>query len=174
MSVEGVRPLPDPGRREKWRAWFDTRFRTPATIYGLLVYASLLLVMSDHEEDVLTCVVEAVSILIVFFIAHLFAHTIADHGEHPLSTAIRDAFAHSSGMLYAAIPATAAMFIAGLSGDDADDASGWAFIVAVITLGVLGWLAYSRSRAPIWARVAGALSTALLGGFVALLEYASH
>ena len=174
MSTTGALPVPGGEPPSRWQTWFDTRFRTPATVYGLIVYSALLMMMSDHGEDVPTCVLEAFSTLIVFFIAHLFAHTLADHGEHPLGSAIRNAFAHSSGMLYAAIPATAAMLIAGLNGDDADDASVWALIVATITLGFLGWLAYSRSGAPRWTRFVGAFATAMFGGFIALLEYASH
>ncbi|MCX6501010.1 MAG: hypothetical protein NT132_01085 [Microbacterium sp.] len=163
-----------PAPRQRWHDWFDVRFRTPAAIYGLIVYTALLMITSDHDDDVASTVWGSLVTLAVFFIAHVFAQTLSDHGRHPLGTATRYALTHSSGMLYAAVPPTAAMVIAGLCGQDAEDASGWALIVSTVVLGFLGWIAYSRTGAPRWARVVGALATALLGGFVAILEYAFH
>ena len=172
--MSGVRTPIAERDEPRWRTWFDTRFRTPAAVYGLIVYTALLMITSDHDEDVSETVWQSFLTLIVFFLAHTFAQTLADHGEHRLRDAVRVAVTHSSGMIYAAIPPTAAMIIAGLAGENADDASGWALVASTIVLGFLGWLAYSRSGAPYWARALGAVATALLGGLVALLEYGFH
>ncbi|WP_159501944.1 hypothetical protein [Microbacterium sp. 18062] len=160
--------------RQKWHEWFDVRFRTPAAIYGLIVYSALLMITSDHHEDVAGALAASVSTLVVFFFAHVFAYTLADHGTHPLGQATGYAITHSAGMLYAAIPPTIAMIIAGLQGLGADDATDYAVLATMAVLAFLGYVAYSRTGARIWTRLLGALGTALLGVFVAVLEYAFH
>jgi len=161
-------------RSGRWHAWFDVRFRTPAAVYGLIVYSALLMITSDHYSDVTEVVVASVSTLVVFFIAHVFAYTLADHGVHPLGRATRYAITHSAGMLWAALPPTLAMIIAGVAGLDADDASSYALWATMAVLAFLGYVAYSRTGAGIALRIFGAIGTALLGAFVAILEYAFH
>lgn len=158
----------------RWHAWFDARFRTPAAIYGLIVYSSLLMITADHEEDVMIVVITSVATLVVFFIAHVFAYTLADHGVHRLGVAIRYAVSHSAGMLWAALPPTIAMLTSGMSGLSSEDASENALWVTMLVLAFLGYVAYSRTGARIAVRVLGAIGTAFLGAFVALLEYAFH
>jgi hypothetical protein len=166
----GSEPVP----RQRWHEWFDVRFRTPAAIYGLIVYSALLMITSDEDDGVTETVIGSVATLLVFFLAHAFAQTVSDHGAHPLRRAIAYGFTHSAGMLYAAVPPTIAMVIAGLQGSDASDASEYALWTTMVVLAFLGYIAYTRSGAPQWARIVGALVTALLGAFVALLEYAFH
>lgn len=158
----------------RWHAWFDARFRSPAAIYGLIVYSALLMIASDHEEDTTDVVVTAVATLIVFFIAHVFAHTLSDHGRHRLGRAIGYAVTHSAGMLWAALPPTLAMMIAGAQGLPAADAADYAVWATMAVLAFLGYVAYSRTGAHWSLRILGAIGTALLGGFVAILEYAFH
>ncbi|HIE61225.1 MULTISPECIES: hypothetical protein [Microbacterium] len=164
----------DGARTGGWHDWFDVRFRTPAAVYGLIVYSALLMITSDYETDVAEVVVSSVATLIVFFIAHVFAYTLADHGKHPLGTATRYALTHSAGMLWAAVPPTLAMVIAGAAGRTADDASAYALWVTMLVLAFLGYVAYSRTGAGIAKRILGATGTAFLGAFVAILEYAFH
>ena len=158
----------------RWHDWFDVRFRTPAAVYGLIVYSALLMITADHDTDVTDVVVSSVATLIVFFIAHVFAYTLADHGKHPLGRATRYALTHSSGMLWAALPPTLAMIIAGASGLQAEEASGYALWATMAVLAFLGYVAYSRTGAGIARRILGATGTALRGAFVAILEYAFH
>lgn len=167
--------LDDPGTgRQRWHEWFDTRFRTPAAIYGLIVYSSLLMITSDHYSDVTETIQASLSTLIVFFIAHVFAYTLADHGKHPFGRALRFALTHSAGMLYAAILPTIAMGIAGAQGLDASDSTDYAVYATMLVLGFLGYVAFMRTGRPQWVRILGAISLALLGAFVAILEYAFH
>jgi hypothetical protein len=156
-----------------WHRWFDNRFRTPVAVYGLIVYSALILVASDHgtAADLL---VTSVSTLVVFYFAHVFAHTLSDHGKHPLGAATRHAFRDSLGMLYAALPTTVAMFIANATSGDVDDVADAGMWTSVAMLFVLGLSAYTRTGAPVWLRLLGAFGTAMLGLLVVLLEYVLH
>ncbi len=156
------------------RAWFDSRFRSPAAIYGLIIFSSLLMITADHEDDTVTVVITSAATLVIFFIAHVFAHTLADHGEHRLGVATRLALTHSAGMLWAAVPPAVAMLIAGAQGASASDASDYAVWATMAVLAFLGYIAYSRTGAHWAIRILGAAGTALLGVFVAILEYAFH
>lgn len=160
--------------RTGWHAWFDSRFRTPAAIYGLVVYSALLMLTADHEDDVIEVVIASVATLLIFFIAHVFAYTLADHGTHRLGVAVRYALTHSAGMLWAALPPTVVMLMAGSEGLTADEASSYALWATMAVLAFLGYVAYSRTGAKMGVRILGAIGTALLGAFVALLEYAFH
>lgn len=164
-------PASGPG---KVTQWFDNRFRSPAAIYGLIVFAAFITIESDHAHDAWDMLDTAVGTLLVFFIAHVFAHTLTDHGEHGLGSSTRRAIAHSSGMLYAAIPASIVLIVCGLQGSAADDAYAASMWVTVIVLGVLGYVAYWRRGAHPFVRLLGATGTAILGASIVLLEYAIH
>ncbi len=165
---------PAPASRRGVVGWLDARFRSPAAIYGLIVFAAFLSVDSEHADDVWDMLATAVWTLVIFFIAHVFAHTLTDHGERGLRAATRGAVQHASGMLYAALPASLALVLAGMQGwavDDAYEASMW---VTVAVLAVLGYVAYWRRGAHWSVRLLGALGTAALGVLIILLEYAIH
>jgi hypothetical protein len=154
--------------------WLDSRFRNASAIYGLIVFAAFLSIDSDHAEDAWGMLETAVISLLVFYLAHVFAHTLTDHGEHGLWRATWHAMQHAAGMLYAALPATVVLIAGGIQGaspDDVYDATMWA---TVIVLAILGYVAYWRRGSHIAIRLLGALGTAVLGIFIVLLEYAIH
>ena len=167
----------DAGQRYEltgFAGWLDTRFRSPAAIYGLIVFASFLAISSDHAVDAWDMLDTAIWSILVFFTAHVFAHTLTDHAQHGLRRATWQSMQHSAGMLYAAIPATIALVITGMqhaAPDDAYDAAMW---TTIVVLGVLGYVAYWRRGAHIAIRLLGALGTAVLGGFIVILEYSIH
>lgn len=167
--------VPEPARAARRIArWLDARFRTASAIYGLIVFAAFITISSDHAHDAWDMLDTAVWTLIVFFIAHVFAHTLTDHGEHGLGRSLRHAMQHASGMLYAAVPATIVLVVAGIQEapvDDAYEASMW---TTVAVLAVLGYIAYWRRGAHIVIRLLGAVGTAALGLVIVLLEYAIH
>lgn len=154
--------------------WLETRFRTAAAIYGLIVFAAFITIESDHAHDAWDMLDTALWTLLVFYIAHVFAHTLTDHGEHGLGRATLQAMQHAAGMLYAAIPATIVLVVCGMQAvppDDAYEASMWA---TVVVLGILGYIAYWRRGAHPVIRLLGAAGTAALGLIIVLLEYAIH
>lgn len=155
-------------------AWLDTRFRSPAAIYGLIVFAAFLSIDSDDAHDVWELLRTALFSLVIFYIAHVFSHTLTDHGEQGLRRATRDAMRHAAGMLYAALPATLVLVVAALEDWSVDDAYGAAMWVTIAVLAVLGYVAYWRRGAHVLVRIVGALGTAALGALIILLEYAIH
>lgn len=154
--------------------WFDTRFRSAAAIYGLIVFAAFITISSDHAEDPWDMLDTSALTLVVFYIAHVFAHTLTDHGEHGVVQATSQAMQHAAGMLYAAVPATIVLIVCGIqdtSVEDAYVASVWA---TTAVLAVLGYLAYWRRGAHPVVRLLGAAGTAVLGLLIVLLEYTIH
>ncbi|MDY0828681.1 hypothetical protein SK224_06015 [Microbacterium sp. BG28] len=164
---------PDAAGHSKLQRWFDNRFRTPVAIYGLIVYTTVVLI-ADEEGPVSEMLAIAISSLVVFYLAHVFAHTLSDHGRHGLGAATRLAFIHSLGMIYACAPSTIAMIITAFFTTDAGDVQDAAIWTALAMLAVLGFSAYARTGAKLWVRLLGALGTALLGLLVVLLEFLLH
>lgn len=166
-------PAADAAPHRKLQRWFDTRFRTPVAIYGLIVYTTVILIADDDGpvSDMLTV---AISSLVVFYLAHVFAHTLADHGRHGLGAATRQALIQSLGLLYACAPSTIAMIVTAFFTTDAGDVQDAAIWAALAMLAVLGFSAYARTGAKLWVRLLGALGTALLGLLVVMLEFLLH
>lgn len=155
-------------------AWLDARFRSPAAIYGLIVFAAFVTIASDHAEDPWDMLDASAWTLVVFFTAHVFAHTLTDHGERGLGEAWWHAVRHSAGMLYAAIPSALVLVVCGMQGASADDAYVATVWTTTIVLAILGYVAYWRRGAHPMIRLLGAVGTAVLGILIVLLEYAVH
>jgi drug/metabolite transporter (DMT)-like permease len=175
----GNEPVDARGRGPVAR-FFDVRFGSATAIYGLIVFTSFITIASDDIDDDGTPITaggmlfDAIPALAIFYAAHVFAHTLTDHGEQGFGRAFRHALHHSSGMLYAALPTIAVLVVGsftGMSGLDAYNVSAW---VAVAVLAVLGYAAYSRRRSPILIRILGAAGTAFLGFALIIFEYALH
>jgi hypothetical protein len=126
----------------------------------------------DRAADLDTLLLAGVT-LIVFWLAHVYAHTIAGHGA---AKSVRAALAHaletSSGMLIAAIPSTVVLLlgVAGLLPDAAD----WSLVLAVVVLGVLGWQSFAERGSGVGGRVVGAVVSALLGLALMILKVIVH
>jgi hypothetical protein len=146
-------------------AWLRRVFGGPSAVYGLILYSALIAGVSDESTDALEVLFVSLFSLIIFFIAHVFAHTLSDHGEKGLRDALRGGLAHSAGMLYAAIPSTLVLIVGAVS---------IALLIANIELGVLGYSAYAQRGAPRIVRVLGAVGTAILGFAITVLNYAVH
>jgi hypothetical protein len=154
--------------------WLDVRFRSPAAIYGTIVFAAFLAIGSDHAEDPMDLLDNAILSLIVFFLAHVFAHTLTDHGEHGFRSALRQAVTHSAGMLYAAIPPTLVIVIGSFTDASVEDLYDITVWVTIAVLAVLGYVAYWRRGTHLAIRLLGAFGTGLLGFLLVVLEYAVH
>ncbi len=169
-----VPPAEQASRGSRLRRAVAERFGSATAIYGLIVFTSFVTIASDSLPEAGEILAEAIPALIIFYAAHVFAHTLTGHGEHGLRGSLRTALRHSAGMLYAAVPSVL-ILVAGtftrMSGQDAYSLSMWA---AVIVLGVLGYGAYSRRGASVPIRILGGAGTAMLGVLLILLEYALH
>jgi hypothetical protein len=198
-------PDAQPARRERAQQARESRlpaflhrFVTPEAVYGLVLYAAVVAAASDEAEgpdaepatlvwnDASIVIPEASAVLvwvilsmIVFWGAHVFAHSVAGHGVRDgkpvrVKEAVGLAFHHSAGMLYAPILPTLAL-LAGAFGIIPDataiDAALW---VSVIVLGVLGFLAFVAKRSSWIISVLGGLATAVLGLLIILINAIMH
>ncbi|MFB3979034.1 hypothetical protein [Microbacterium proteolyticum] len=160
-----------------WRrivTWLDVRFRSPAAIYGLIVFTAFVTIAEDHAESIEDMLATSVASLIVFFIAHVFAHTLTEHSEHGFRAATRNALRHGAGMLYASVPSIIVLVVSDLTGATLADAVDNCLLTAFIVLAILGYHAFQSRRAPVLGRILGALATAMLGIFIVILEYGFH
>jgi len=167
-------PAAPPSRTKRVRTWFDARFRSPAAIYGLIVFAAFVTIADDHATDAWDVLSTSFSTLVVFFIAHVFAHTLTEHGRHGLGRSTRLAIRHAAGMLWASVPAILVLVWAGATGMSVDDASDWCALATFVVLALLGYYAYRQRGAGIVGRLAGAAATATLGILIVILEAVFH
>ena len=143
-------------------------------MYGLILFTVLIAVASDEHTGLGEVFLVSVVSLVVFFVAHVFAHTLGDHGEQGFRKASAAAVHHSSGMLYASVPPALVLAVGALAGADAETVSDYADLVSVLVLGVLGYFAYSRRTDRVAIRLVGALGTALLGAVIMVMDYLVH
>lgn len=173
--MSGRHPSPEAASRvSRLRGAIAERFGSATAIYGLIVFTSFVTIAADSVPEAGEILAEAIPALIIFYAAHVFAHTLTGHGEHGLRRSLRLALRHSSGMLYAATPSVLILIVGAvtrMSGEAAYSLSLWA---AVIVLGVLGYGAYRRRGASVLTRILGGAGTAMLGILLILLEYSLH
>ena len=181
---------------------FRDRVVSADAIYGTILFAALIAVASDENGvngdgdgipgdatqhgvvvefggqvadrvAVFDTLLLAAVTLIVFWLAHVYARTIAGHGAaKSLRTALGDALETSSGMLFAAIPSTIVLLL-GIVGV-LPDAADWSLVVAIIVLGVLGYQSFAERGSKVWARIVGAVVSGLLGLILVVLDAAVH
>lgn len=181
---------------------FRDRIVTADAVYGVILFAALIGVADEADDDFAGIVVTigegldtpaelapptgssplevlliAAASLLVFWLAHVYARTIAGHGvrhgeEVPLRTALRRALRASNGMLLASIPSAIVLIVSAITGFR--DGPDWAVIVAIAVLMVLGYQAFAERAASFGWRLAGALGSAVLGLFIVILDVAAH
>jgi hypothetical protein len=144
-------------------------------VYGIVLVTALIAgeIDADTDDDVIVFVLGTVA---VFWLAHIYAAVVASRAKRPappLRRAIRDGVRHSSGMALAMLIPVALLMTAGLGVDE------WvayfaALFSGILMLGAIGYLNARRngSRWP-W-RIAGVLTTMLLGIVIILLSIAAH
>jgi hypothetical protein len=160
-------------------AWLKRRLVTADAVYGLILYAALLAVVSgDHGNSLEVFAISAFSLL-VFWGAHVYAGTIANHGvrdgqEVRISQAFRESVGHASGMLYAAVLPSIVVLLGAfpfLSYQDSVDDS---LVVVLIMLAALGYTSFAQRRSKIVVRIFGAIGTALFGLIMIILNTIVH
>ena len=158
-----------------FRQWVRDHFVTADAVYGLILYSALIAGVSDDDETALEVLLISAASLVIFWGAHVFAGTVAGHGaETALGTALRRAFGHSSGMLYASILPSLVLILGAFHLLAADDAVNLALLAATIVLGVLGYYAFSQRKRPVIIRILGGLGTAVFGTFMIVLNVIVH
>jgi hypothetical protein len=167
-------------------------------IYGTILFAALIAVASDESgvgdgipgdtpshgvtivfgeaQKTQAALIETLLLagvtLLVFWMAHVYARSIAGHGGLRLRSAIWKALDSSAGMLYSAIPSTIVLLL-GIFGV-IPDAADWALVVAIVVLGILGYQSFAERGSKIWARILGAVVSGLLGLILVVLDASMH
>ncbi|MEJ1154525.1 hypothetical protein [Microbacterium marmarense] len=155
---------------------------TPAAIYGLLVFASLIAAMAvnRHEGDTIASVfVFSAVTLVVFWSAHVYAYSLAHHADERADGAtiwasIKHGADESVGMLEAAVLPAIPLVLGMFDVLAPPRAIFWALLAATVMLGVLGFVAFAIRDSRWWVRLLGALGTAAFGVLIILLESSLH
>ncbi|WP_157155945.1 MULTISPECIES: hypothetical protein [unclassified Diaminobutyricimonas] len=158
---------------------FLATFATEQSIYGVILVSGMVVVAGaggGTSWEVFTTVVFTV---IVFWAAHVYAGTVAQHNLVPgQPSSLPDSFKHSLlqsyGLLTSAIVPSLVLLLGATEAID-DLSAIWAALwTGVAVLAVLGYRAFARRGAPWWARLAGAAGTATFGIAMILLKAFIH
>jgi hypothetical protein len=163
----------------RWTSFRD-RVVTDDAIYGTVLFAALIATSSapdDHSDgvpgdttalspaDVLDTLLISVTTLLAFWVAHVYARTLARGG---LGEAIR----HSSGMLWAAIPPTLLLILGAVG--ILPDSEDWAGLLSLVVLGFVGYEAAARRGRGVGIRIVSALVAVVLGFVIIIVKVAVH
>jgi drug/metabolite transporter (DMT)-like permease len=152
------------------------RLLSAELVYGTIVFMALVMATSDEDDtsaaDALTW---GVVTMVVFWIAHVYAATLAGYAlhrevRHPIRTAARHHLGLLGAVVLPGIPL--ALSVAGVL--DVDDATDWSILVGLAVLGVTSAVAFIVRRAPWWSAVLGTIGAVLLGLIIVLLDYLVH
>jgi hypothetical protein len=151
---------------------------TPEAIYGT-VLITVIIDTQEPEHTAYTALVIATLTAFVFWLAHVFAHTVARHGvkrgrDIPLATAIREAILHSTGFLTGPLIPLAVLALGPLGVVDDSTAFGLSELVSIAILFALGALALAERGRRWYACLLGGLLTAGVGVLVIALELILH
>jgi hypothetical protein len=151
---------------------------TPESIYGTILVSALIALAEENENDFDTMWVVVVTSF-VFWIAHVFAATVANHGKrNGEEIAIGDAFSlavrHSAGLLTSAMIPILFLALGAIDVIPTEVAYYMALTVGVVILFLLGLMALAERGAAWPVRIAGGLATALLGAIVIALKAYFH
>ena len=151
---------------------------TEESIYGLILLSGMILVSGTHNDASWKVLLTVVVTIIVFWIAHVYAGTLARFsgrvGGGNLINAVRASIVRSRGLLVSAILPVLTQSL-GAFEIISDSQAIWAALwVNSIVLGVLGYVGVARWSPNIWWRLASGLTTALFGGFVIILKAITH
>ena len=154
-------------------------FATEQSVYGVILVSGMIVVSADARSTSWEVFWTVVITVIVFWLAHVYAGTVAHHGlDHGrvlgIRESLREAIAHSWGLLASALIPS---FILLLGATEAvpDYAAIWlALWTGVLVLAVLGYIAFARRGASLPVRVLGGLTTAAFGLVLMLLKALVH
>jgi hypothetical protein len=151
---------------------------TPESIYGTIIVSALIVVVDDGESD-FDLMVGVASTVLVFWLAHVFAFTVAHHGRRGdtqigVGEALGRALTHSTGLLLAAVVPVGVLGLGAIGVVDEVSAYLASLFVGVIVLFLLGLLAFVERGARWYSCLAGGMATALLGVAVIVLKAVFH
>ena len=156
-----------------WRHW-----GTPASIYGTVVYASVVAAASGGHTDraaVAHLLLLSVVSIVVFWTAHVYSTALGyQPTEEGMGARVRDSLRHalreSGGMLEAAIIPSIPLLLASLGLLPPVLSVYLSLWFSVLMLAVLGYSVFALRRRPVWVCLTGALTSGLFGVIVIVLK----
>jgi len=153
-------------------------YRSESAIYGVVLVSSLIAIGWREDTD-LQVLLFTLGAVVVFWLAHVYAGTIArEESDGPrlrgILVAARSSAAHTAGMLLAMVLPTIFLGLAALNLIDEYVAYYLALWVGVVVLAVIGWFT-ARRRGGHWGWwLLSAVVTATLGMIVIWLGSLVH
>lgn len=145
-------------------------------VYGLVLVTALIAVSWEDDTD-LDVLVFVFGTVVVFWLAHVYAAVVAGRAQRPappLRSAIRSGARHASGMLVAMLIPAVLLALGGVGLLDEFVAYYLALASGVLLLGLIGYANAARNGGPWPWRLAGVLTTTLLGVLVIVLSVLVH
>lgn len=179
MSAEHTEPEAAPA--EQRDLLHETHLSTEEGVYGLILIAGLIAVAGSAGQNAWQTLAFIVITVTVFWAAHVYAGTVAEHSGGnangdgiSLRAAMSKAMRRSRGLLTAIIPPAIPLLLSAFGVFDTIAADWIALWIIVAVLAILGYVAYLRKRAPLHLRLVGAASTAAFGIVIILAKALLH
>jgi hypothetical protein len=164
--------------------WRD-RIVTAEWVYGTVLVMALIAAGAPEDDqaatsaDAVELLIEVLATVIVFWIAHAYAETIARHGRAGsertrIGATVAAAARHSVGLLGAAVPLCIPILLAATGVIGVDDATDWAELIGLIVLAVSSAWTFIVRGSRWWVTVLGTVAAVLLGVIVTLLDLLLH
>lgn len=159
--------------------WVRRRLVTADAVYGLILYAALIAVTSTSHTHSFEVFLVSLGSLVVFWGAHVYAGTIANHGvrdgeEVTMSQAFHEAIGHASGMLYAAVLPSIPLVIGAFGGLSDENSVDGSLYIVLVQLAAIGYQSFAQRNSRVVARIFGAIGTALFGLLMIILNTIVH
>jgi hypothetical protein len=117
-------------------------------LYGAIVTASVLAVVSAHDDDSQRVVITTAVFLVVYWMAHVYISTLSTQfggDSRAFLARLAAAAQHETGVLKGGVPALVVYLVAYLVGGDVSDAAAVAVYFSVVLLMVFGYLGAHRA-----------------------------
>ncbi len=151
-----------------------------SAVYGVVLVSGMVALVADTDYASGEVLLKIISTVLVFWAAHVYAGLVAFPHEEPSAAdvtwtaALWASINQSWGLLVAAlIPST--VLLLGVLGVLNDGDAIWGSLwVDVVLLALIGYFGVATWSTKIWARLAGALATAVLGMVLIALKALIH
>ncbi|HQY98760.1 MAG TPA: hypothetical protein PKV13_00810 [Propionicimonas sp.] len=155
-----------------------------SAVHGVVLISGLLVIVANQADAASQdALVKVLATTVVFWLAHVYAGAVSHLGDHHeedypsgvrLRRAVRYSLDHSWGMLGAALVPAVILSLGAIGLLTHENAIWTTLWVDVAILAVLGYLGVATWTPRLWARLAGAMATALLGVVLILLKALIH
>ena len=161
------------GGAAKWLTAFDLA----EMLYGAVVTAAVLAVVSTHTGSVWRTFVAGIVTLLVYWAAHVYTQTLAESLAHPVESwwqHVRGAAVKELPILRGGAPALVIFGLASALGAGVSAAADIAIWATALLLAGVGYLAAHVAGARAWGTVLTMLASAAFGLLIGLLKMSLH